>query len=657
MVLTHLQILANRYPTVPAVLAELANLEAVLTLPKPTVHVVSDVHGEDVKLRQVVNNASGSLRPLFERLFAGRPGAAPTEPNDPNESNESNESNEIEQLLTLVYYPRETWEAMVAGQDQARRRELLRWFADSAAVVMRDLARHYSLKYVARIIPDPFDELFRELVFADELGRDPAFLAQLLDPFVRCERDCDLVRMLAHVIRNLAVGELVVAGDLGDRGPRLDKVIEVIAQQPNVAITWGNHDANWLAACLGHPAAIATVVRLSLRYQRTAQLEGGYGISLEPVAQLAREAYGDDPAACFEIKGDAGSDGTTLSRMQKAIAILQFKLEGQTFDRRPEWKLGHRALLRRIDPASGTVEIDGRRHRLRDTRLPTVDWSDPHRLSDAEARCLAALTHSFVDSRRLWADMRFVVSHGQMSLRRDLCAIFHGCVPVDDQGEPLAFVVDGEPRRGKPLFDAIEVVVQRAFRKGTAVADLDRDLLFYLWIGPLSPCFGKDRMATFESYFVADPATHEETKNPYFRLIHDAAFCARILREFGVDERAGFLVNGHVPVRLEAGERPIKQSGRAITIDGAFAAAYGDKGFSLVLDSQRIYLAQHHHFESAEAAVQRHADIVPTVSDVVVHERPRTVGDTETGDEIRAEIAVLEELVHAFEANIVRERT
>jgi fructose-1,6-bisphosphatase-3 len=612
----------------------------VLTLPKPSVHVVSDVHGEDVKLRQVVNNASGSLRPLFERLFAGRLAAA-----------------DIEQLLTMVYYPRETWQALIAGPDVARRRALLHAFAGNAAVVIRELARHYSLKYIAHIIPDPFDGLFRELVFADELGREPAFLGQLLEPFVRWERDGELVHQLASVIRNLAVGELVVAGDLGDRGPRLDKVIEVVAQQLNVAITWGNHDANWLAACLGHPAAIATVVRLSLRYQRLAQLEDGYGISLEPVAQLAREAYGDDPASCFAIKGDGDGDGAALSRMQKAIAVLQFKLEGQTFERRPEWRLAHRALLRRVDPASWTVEIDGVRHRLRDTRFPTIDWSDPHRLSDGEARCLAALTRSFVESRTLWADMRFVVAHGQMSLRRDLCAIFHGCVPVDDQGEPLAFVVDGEPRRGKPLFDAIEVVVQRAFRKAAAASELDRDLLFYLWTGPLSPCFGKDRMATFESYLIADPATHEETKNPYFRLIHDAAFCGRMLREFGVDEHAGFLVNGHVPVRLEAGERPIKQSGRAITIDGAFAAAYGDKGFSLVLDAQRIYLAQHHHFESAAAAVTRHADIVPTVSDVVVHERPRTVGDTETGDQIRAEIAVLEELVRAFEANIVRERT
>jgi fructose-1,6-bisphosphatase-3 len=648
MALTHLQILARRFPDARAVLAELANLQAVLTLPKPTVHVVSDVHGEYVKLRQVINNASGSLRPLFERLFAGRlDGEAPEE--------------SIDQLLTLTYYPRETWAMLVGRASTERRRELLHWVAGHAAVVIRDLARHYSLKYVAKIIPDPFDEVFRELAFANELVRQPEFLGRLLQPFLDHDRDGELVVLIARVIRNLAVGELVVAGDLGDRGPRIDRVIDAIAEQPGVAITWGNHDANWLAATLGHPAAIATVVRLSLRYQRLAQLEDGYGIPLEPVRRLAREAYAGDPADCFRIKGDA-EDGADLARMHKAISILQFKLEGQLLDRRPEWQLGHRALLRRVDPAAGTVDIDGVRHPLRDTRFPTVEWSDPCRLSDGEARCLAELTGEFTSSRTLWSQMGFVVSRGQMALRRDLCAIFHGCVPVDDAGEPLAMVVDGEPRRGKALFDAFERVVQRAFhcalRKGIdEVAELDRDLIFYLWTGPRSPCFGKDRMATFETYLVADRATHEETKNPYFKLIHDPAFCARMLAEFGVDPVNGFLVNGHVPVRLEAGETPVKRSGRAITIDGAFAAAYGDKGFSLVLDAQRIYLAQHHHFESAEAAVTRNADIVPTVSDVAVHARLRTVGDTETGDEIRAEIAVLEELLRAFEANIIRERT
>ncbi|MBS1118174.1 MAG: Fructose,6-bisphosphatase [Deltaproteobacteria bacterium] len=630
----HLQALAKRYPNIPSALAELANLHAILTLQKPTVHVVSDVHGEYVKLRQVINNASGSLRPLVERLFADKLDAA--------------QQNE---LLAFFYYPRETWLLHTRDRSEADRRAKLLWFVPRAVAVLRELARHYTLRHVDKIIPDPFDAIFHELLFSRDLTRQPEFLEGLLDPFLRHDLDVDLVRMISRTVRNLAVGELVVAGDLGDRGPRIDKVIDLLMQQPKVSITWGNHDTVWMAACLGHPAAIMTVIRVSLRYRRLSQLEEGYGIPMAPLERLAREVYGDDPAARFQCKGEGLRDSQLMARMQKAAAILQFKLEGQLFQQRADWNMQHRALLHRIDPVAGTVDLDGTRHPLLDTRLPTVDWADPYRLSADEAKCLTRLTRSFLESGSMWKQMTFVASRGRMALRRDQCAIFHGCMPVDETGAFLSFAIDGEPHQGKALFDAIDRVVQRAFRKH---ASADVDLLFYLWTGPLSPCFGKDRMSTFETYFVADKAAQKETKNPYFKLIHDAAFCARVLRELGVDEREGYLINGHVPVKLEQGETPVKKSGRAITIDGAFAAAYGDKGFSLVLDAHRMYLAQHHHFESADAAVETGADIVPTVSEVRVYDRPRTVGDTEAGDGVRSEIAVIEELVAAFETNLIR---
>lgn len=635
MAQNHLLALAKRFPNIRAVLAELANLESILTLPKPAVHVVSDVHGEHEKLRHVVNNASGSLRPLVEQLFAGQLPAA-----------------ELGELLRLLYYPRETYLARAAGQGEAGRRALLSRAVPPMAQVIRHLSRRYTLKYVERIVPDPFDAMVRELLFAHELSRAPEFVERLVESFLRHDRDLELVRLLSRVARNLAVGELVVAGDLGDRGPRIDKVIDLLMQQPNVSVVWGNHDASWMAACLGHAAAIATVVRLSLRYGRTAQLEEGYGIPLAPLEELTRRAYADDPAARFAARAEGSRDALLLARMQKAAAILQFKLEGQLFLRRPEWGMGHRALLHRIDPAAGTVEIDGARHALADTRLPTLDWADPYRLTGAEAACLEALTAAFVGSGPLWRQMAFVASRGAMWLRRDRCAIFHGCVPASAAGELEPFLLDGAPRRGKALLEGFERVVQRAFRRRDPA---DLDLVFYLWTGPRSPCFGKDRMATFEGYFVEDKATHHEAKDPYFRLIHDAAFCGRVLADLGVDPERGYIVNGHVPVRPEQGEAPIKRSGRAITIDGAFAAAYGDKGFSLVLDPHRMYLAQHHHFEGADAAVGAGADIVPTVSDVEVYDRPRTVGDTEKGEQIRAEIDALHELIHAFETNAVRE--
>jgi fructose-1,6-bisphosphatase-3 len=639
----YLSALAKQYPTTHAVLAEIANLEAILTLPKPTVHIVSDVHGEAVKFRHVVNNASGSLRPRLERLFAGRLPAA-----------------EITELLNLFYYPRETYLALTGGAaaSVAERRALIERLLPRAVEVLRDLARGYTLKHVARILPDPFDDLFFELLFGDAQARQPAFIARLSEPFVRTGRDLELVRMTARAVRNLSVGELIVAGDLGDRGPRIDRVIEHMRQQPRVSVTFGNHDASWMGACLGAPALIATVLRVSLRYRRLAQLEEGYGISMAPVEELAQALYGDDPAERFQVKGDGPRDALTMARMQKAMAIVQLKLEGQLLRRHPEWGLAHRNLLERVDLRAGTVDIDGKVHALLDTRLPTLDRADPCELSPEEATCMERLRASFVASPTLWQHMTFVAQVGSMWLRRDQALVFHGCVPVDDAGEPLDFVIDGEPRRGRALFEAFDQVVRRAFRAsdGAAAARADDlDLFWYLWSGPRSPSFGKDRMATFESYLVADPAAQKEAKNPYFKKIHEVAFCQKVLAEFGVDPAGGLIVNGHVPVHPEKGESPVKQSGQAVTIDGAFAAAYGDRGYSLVLDANRIYLAEHHHFESVDDAVSQGADIVPTVTDLTRYERPRTVGETEKGQLLRREIVVLEELAAAYANHDVKE--
>ncbi len=638
MPLTYLRALAERHPDTASALAKIASLQAELTLPKPTVHIVSDVHGEFKKLRHIINNASGTLRPLLAGLFGDRLDPAG-----------------LTELLNLFYYPRETWlELSRSLSDEAGRRTLLERLVPPMLEVMRALARRYPLAQVERVFPKPYEALFRELLFEHELGRQAAFLGQLIDPFVRHGRDVELVRLLARVVRNLSVGELVIAGDLGDRGPRIDKVIELVMRQPESAITWGNHDASWMGACLGHEACIATVLRISLRYRRLSQLEEGYGITMAPLEKLARTAYGDDPCERFQCKGEGLRDAQLMARMQKAAAILQFKLEGQLIRRRPDFAMAHRNLLERIDPRAGEVEIDGKRHALRDTRLPTIDWNDPYALSPDEATCLARLKQSFVGSSSLWEQMRFVARNGSMWLRRDRCAVFHGCTPVDERGEFLTLVVDGAPHKGRALLEAFERVVQRAFRLQRTE---DVDLLWYLWTGPISPCFGKDRMATFETYFVEDKETHHETKNAYFKLLHDKPFCEKLCREFGLDVERGLIVNGHVPVKLEKGETPVKKSGRAVTIDGAFSEAYGDKGFTLVLDAQRIYLAQHHHFESIDDAVSQGADIVPTVSDIEVYERERLVGDTERGDQLRREIAVLEELIKAFESNLLRERS
>lgn len=631
-----LRALARRYPSADAVLAEIGYLEGVLTLPKGTVHVVSDVHGEHKKLKHIVNNASGSLRPLVERLFAGRASA-----------------DAIRDLLALVYYPREAyaWQSARPGFD---RRAFLHDTLSREVEVIRELGRRYTLRHAEKVFPPALAGLFRELVSARGIEGRRAFVEALTDPFVRNGLDVDLLRAAAHVIRNLSVNEIVVAGDLGDRGPRLDRVIDLLMRQPSVSIVWGNHDASWMGACLGQEALIATVVRISLRYRRLTQLEEGFGITMAPVEKLARTVYGDDPAERFGVKGEGLRDTLLMQRMQKAMAVVQFKLEGQVTRRHPEWNLEHRNLLHRIDPAARTITIDGKTYPLLDARLPTVDFAgDPYALSAEEEACMARLQQSFLKSPALWEQMRWVERQGSMFARRDRALIFHGCVPVDAEGGLASFMVDGEPRRGRALFDALQRVVHRAFRDK---ARDDLDTLYYLWTGPLSPLFGKDRMATLETYLVADKATHKETKNPYFAMIHDAAFCSRICEEMGGDRDKGLIVNGHVPVKIEEGESPVKRSGRAVTIDGAFSEAYGDKGYTLVLEAGRTALAQHHHFESVDEAVAAGADIIPSVTDLETYEAPRTVGDTEKGDELRLEIGLLEELLRAYQTSVLPEQ-
>jgi fructose-1,6-bisphosphatase-3 len=631
-----LRALARRYPNSAAVLAEIGYLQGILTLPKGTIHVVSDVHGEHKKLKHIVNNASGSLRLLVERLFAGRAGAEA-----------------IGDLLALVYYPREAyaWQSRRPGFD--RRAFLLTTLAREVEII-RELMHRYTLRHAEKVFPPALAGLFRELIAARGLEGREVFLAALVDPFLREGRDVDLLRAGAHVIRNLSVAEIVVAGDLGDRGPRVDRVIDFLMRQPQVTIVWGNHDASWMGACLGQRALIATAVRISLRYGRLEQLEEGYGIALEPVEKLARAVYGDDPAERFAVKFETLRDPLLVARMQKAMAIIQFKLEGQTSRRHPEYGLEHRQLLHRIDPQAGTVTIDGKVHPLLDGHFPTIDFTgDPYALSPEEEACMAHLARSFFESAALWNQMTWVARRGRMFARRDRALIFHGCVPVDTNGAWESFTVDGAPRAGRALFEALESKVQRAFR---GRAEDDVDMLWYLWTGPLSPLFGKDRMATFESHFVADAAAKHETKNPYFKLIHEVEFCARVCEELGGDRDHGLIVNGHVPVKIDAGESPLKRSGRAVTIDGAFSEAYGDKGYTLVLEAGRTVLAQHHHFESVEEAVAAGADIIPAVTEIEAHSPPRTVADTDKGDELRGEIEVLAALLRAYEENAIEEQ-
>ena len=630
--LTLLKPLARQFPNVDAALAEIARLSAILTLPMGTVHVISDVHGEDRKLRHIINNASGTLRPVAERLFRQRMDAA-----------------EFQEFLTLIFYPAEvTGQLSTALADRGQVRDFALRMLRPLLELVRVLASRYSLRRVQRVLPPEYASLYAELLQAPTAERGDVFVAAIVDRLLSCDRVLHFVHLTCRLIRNLAVYELIIAGDCWDRGPRGDRVVDYLRSQPNVSFVWGNHDVAWLGACLGHEPLICHVLRISLRYRRIAQLDEGYSIPTTPLEHLAQTAYADDPCADFQPQTTGLRPNNLVAKMHKAAAIMQFKLEGGLLARHPEWGMDDRRLLHRIDFARGTVSCGDITYPLRDTRFPTIDPADPYRLTPAEADCLARLRHSFLASQKLWTHMRYLVRHGAMYLRRNEHLIFHGCVPCDERGEFLPMPVDGRWLRGRPLYDELQRLVSRAL-EDRQPAHLD--VLWYLWSGPRSPLFGKDRITTFERCFIADKAAHHETKNPYFSLLHEAWFCEKVLAEFGVDPATGLIVNGHVPVRIEEGESPLKRSGKAITIDGAFSEAYGDHGYTLVQEADHTLLALHHHFESIEAAVRQGVDIIPSVSIVREHARSRRLADTDRGADCRHEIGMLERLVELYRNN------
>lgn len=633
--LTSLRLLAARFPNIDAATTEIARLAAVQTLPKGTVHIISDIHGEDQKLRHVINNASGSLRPLVERVFGERMSPA-----------------QLQEFLTLIFYP---GEVIQCREQEPRTPEALQEYALTTLrnlfELVRILAARYSLKRAMKVFPPEYRELMAEMLHEPTTERRDEFVAAMVEELTNQGRIWRVIHVTVRLIRNLAIYELIIGGDCWDRGPRGDRVVDYLQQQPNVSFIWGNHDVAWLGASLGNEALMMLVLRVSLRYRRLSQVDEGYSIPWTPLEHLANTVYAEDQAANFFPKAEGLRPKLLVARMQKAAAIMQFKLEGQMLARHPEWNLEHRRLLHRIDREAGTIEVDGVTYPLKDACFPTLDPDNPYVLTREEQACLDRLRHSFLSSLRLGEHMRWLVRRGSMYLIRDDHLIFHGCVPVDEKGEFLPMLIEGQPCRGRRMFAEIEKLLVRVIDR-PSVPDLDQ--LWYLWSGPMSPLFGKDRIATLERDFIADKRPHHETKNPYFALIHEPAFCEKILREFGVDPDRGLIVNGHVPVKIEKGESPLKRSGKAITIDGAFSEAYGDHGYTLVLESDRTFLACHHHFESVEAAIRDGVDIVPQIQVVRSWEKLRRMADTERGTEFRGMTELLKRLVAAYRNNDLR---
>lgn len=636
---TTLSLLSRQFPTASTVMSEISLLQAKLTLPKGRIHVISDVHGDDRKLRHVVNNASGGLSNLVNEVFG-------------DELNEEEKGT----LLAFLYYP---VEKMRTYQDRISNRE---WRLGKTKRLLRlqfrlvrNLAKTVTKEELLGLMKEEFKVLYIALLDEISFERDLGYVDSMIDALADYDQDIKALHEASRLVRNLVVSEVVVAGDLFDRGERGDRVIHYLRNQPKVSFTWGNHDVTWMGATLGSEVLIATVLRISLRYLRLWQLEEGYGILLSPLANLAKTVYGDDPAEVFFPKRSSDfMDEELVAKMHKAIAILELKLSSPVIERHPEWKMEDRRQLHLIDYEKGTITLDGKSHALRDANFPTIDAADPYALSAEERICMDRLRESFVSSQRLWEHMLFLVRQGSLSLKRDEALIFHACVPTNEDGSFREVDLGGKTLSGAELFYELEQVVRRTYREGGHTVSEDLDYYYWLWIHGDSPLFGKTRMTTFERYFIADPETHKEVKDPYFQMIHDAEFCKRVGRAFGVEGDV-LIVNGHVPVKVEDGEDPVKRGGNAVTIDGAFSESYGDHGYTLVMGPNGIRLAEHSHFESVEDFLECDNDMIPKLRDLRKNVPPRTIAETHESEDIQAQLCSLNNLLQAYRSGEVRE--
>ncbi|MDY4166708.1 MULTISPECIES: fructose-1,6-bisphosphatase [Eubacteriales] len=649
--LKYLTLLAREYPNIAAASSEIINLQAILKLPKGTEHFMSDLHGEAEAFTHIVNNASGVIKEKVDRVLG---------PGVPDQ--------ERAEFATLIYYP-----AQKLDELKERQTDLNAWYRQTLyrlIDVCRVVSSKHTRSFVRKRLPKNYAYILDELLHAHFEDHDKEFYyGQILSSIIDVGRADDFIEAMCVLIKNLAVFKLHIVGDIFDRGPRPDQIMEQLLNHHSVDIQWGNHDVVWMGAAAGSPICIATVLRTSLAYNNLEALEDGYGINLRPLALFAESEYRDCDMHHFYPRTDEArgpyhrSELIRTARMHKAIAIIMFKLECQVIDRNPDFELEGRDFLRRIDYREGTVEVEGKRYPLRDDDFPTVNPADPARLTRQEQEVMEALQRSFMESERLQRHVRFLFSKGGVYHIENGNLLFHGAVPLTDSGSFAVETFEQHGYAGRALMDYCDERARRGYfaPEGSAERQSGEDFLWYLWCGKLSPLYGRDKMTTFERLFVEDPDTHTETKNPYYRHVNDSKMARAILAEFGLDQTHSHIVNGHVPVRAAKGETPVKGEGRLIVIDGGFCRAYHEKtgiaGYTLVYNSRGMSLRQHQPFESAEKAIRENLDIVSTVDVFETCEKRTLVGDTDNGRRLAADIEDLKLLVQAYQMGLVKEKT
>ena len=653
----YLKLLSEKFPNAQAVITEIINLRAILSLPKGTEHFVSDLHGESMAFIHMIKNASGVVRKKVDEVFGD------TMPEE-----------EKRALCALIYYPDERIE-----YERGVQADLNAWYKRRLHQVV-EVARAVTIKYsrskVHKILPPDYAYIIKELLHETNLEQHDrqTYYTAIIDAIIETGCAEQLLIVISYLIHSLTIDTLHIVGDIFDRGSGASKILDVLSTVRDYDIQWGNHDIEWMGAMAGNLALLATVLRVSIRYANIETLEEGYGINLLPLANFAMETYGDDPCTIWQTKDFENNPRLTrsaqlMAKMHKAISIIQFKLEGKTVLRHPEWHMDDRAVLGKIrargERARGErtkeVEIDGVVYPLLDNNLPTVDLAHPYELSQEEADLMEQLWRSFRKSEKMQKHLRMLYEHGSLYLVRNGFLLYHAAVPLNEDGSFTEADVCGVRVAGKALMDRTDEIIRRAYYGEGKEKQDALDYMLYLWEGAFSPLYNKDKMTTFERYFVEKPSAlspqrsadpHAEKKGAYFSLADDVEVCERILREFGLDPSTGRIINGHVPVRTIKGETPIRANGKRFVIDGGFSKPYQEKtgiaGYTLIYNSHGIQLVEHESFESREQAVMSGSDIHNRTLLQDFSGKRMRIRDTDKGKELLEQIDALEQLLEAY---------
>ena len=642
----YLELLSRLFPSADKASAEIINLSAILNLPKGTEFFASDIHGEYEAFSHTLRNGSGSIRLKIDDVFG-----------------DSLSENEKRSLATLIYYPREKMELVLSQVDDAEA-----WYAvtlQRLVAVCKRAAQKYTRSRVRKALPKDFAYIIEELMTENRHGVDKqAYYAAIVDAVIRTDRGGALVEALCLLIQRLAIERLHIVGDIYDRGPYPHIIMDALMEHHSLDIQWGNHDIVWMGASLGQRGCIAHVVRNCARYGNLSILEDAYGINVLPLASFALEAYKDDPCVAFGLKGNPDLPPQELEmnvKIQKAMAIIQFKVEAQLIDENPGFGLEGRKLLDKIDYERGTVMLDGIEYELTDTVFPTVDPADPYRLTPEEEDVMQRLEQAFTGCEKLQRHMRFFLDAGSLYKICNGNLLFHACVPLNADGSLMETEVFGETYKGRALYDVMERYVRAAFDDANPeLAKRGRDLLWYMWLGEGSPLFAKSKMATFELYLIAEKEARKEVKNSFYSYLDDERVMGGIFEDFGMDPETSRIVCGHVPVKVKDGEDPVKCGGRVLTIDGGFSKAYqpttGIAGYTLISNSYGFVLAAHEPLESMRAAVVNELDIHSSRNVVELVDKRTLVADTDNGSVLKQQIADLEELLEAYRCGILAEK-